>query len=224
MSPLPEPKPILRALLLSALCLLCACSDKRSPPHSSSHETSNGVAPVRASPTPQATESHDASGEMERPRDASAEEADRTGDFEGTAGVTEKRRDGRAPVVLREVRAARHDDFDRVVFEFEGDALPGYRVEYVDRPVRQCGSGRAVALEGEGWLRVSLRPAYAHTERGEPTVAERERRIGFPNLKELKMVCDFEADVEWALGLSSPERYRVLELQGPARLVLDVKH
>ena len=34
-----------------------------------------------------------------------------------------------------------HDAFDRTVFTFTGDTLPGYHVAYVDEPVRQCGRG-----------------------------------------------------------------------------------
>jgi hypothetical protein len=143
--------------------------------------------------------------------------------FEGTAGLTEKKREMSGVAVLRAVRTASHRGFDRVVFEFEGREVPGYRLEYVDRPVRQCGSGRPVRVAGDGWLLVRLEPAKAHTEAGEPTVKDRERRLRHPNLKELRLICDFEAQVEWVLGLGSPKRYRVLELQNPARLVLDVR-
>ncbi|HZI20268.1 MAG TPA: hypothetical protein VEY09_16930 [Pyrinomonadaceae bacterium] len=157
-------------------------------------------------------------------RDAAAGEADSsTQSFEGTAGLTEKKAEAGGVAVLREVRSASHTTFDRVVFEFDGRALPGYRVDYVDRPVRQCGSGRPVRVAGDGWLLVRLEPAKAHTEAGRPTVRDRDRRPGLPNLKELKLICDFEAQVEWVLGLGSPNRYRVLELQNPARLVIDVK-
>jgi hypothetical protein len=144
-------------------------------------------------------------------------------DFRGTVGAVEKEGGGVAPALLRVVRTASREKFDRVVFEFEGARLPGYHVEYVDRPVRQCGSGEVVPVAGDAWLRVRLTPANAHTEAGEATVKDRARRLNYPNLKELKSLCDFEAEVEWVLGLASPNRYRVLELTNPARLVIDVK-
>src|SRR5688500_11515989 len=50
-------------------------------------------------------------------------------------GVAE--REGSEVATLKEVRVAAHDGYERIVFEFEG-ALPGYKVEYIDRPVRQC--------------------------------------------------------------------------------------
>jgi hypothetical protein len=145
-------------------------------------------------------------------------------DFEGTAGVVEKKTANAAPVLLRDVRTARHEKFDRVVFEFEGDAIPGYHLEYVDRPVRRCGSGEAVPLTGDGWLLARLTPANAHTDAGEATVKDRERRLNLEVLKELKIICDFEAEVSLVMSLSRPNRYRVLELSKPARLVVDVKH
>jgi hypothetical protein len=144
--------------------------------------------------------------------------------FEGTAGIVEKKRPSLMPVVLRAVRTGRHESFDRVVFEFEGNAIPGYHVEYVDKPVRDCGAGQVVPLAGEGFLLIQMQPAYAHTEAGAPTIQNRQQAPNLPIIKEMKLICDFEADVQWALGLSSPNRYRVLELTNPARLVVDIRH
>lgn len=143
------------------------------------------------------------------------------GSGEWTAGITQVRR-GRG-ATLRAVRAARNEGWDRVVFEFDGAVVPGYRVEYVDRP-QHCGSGDAVQVAGQGWLEVRITPAQAHTEAGQVTVAQRETRLALPVLREMEQTCDFEADVTWVLGVASPNRYRVSELTGPARLVVDVKH
>lgn len=146
------------------------------------------------------------------------------GDFEGTAGIVEKQSPEALIAVLRDIRTARHEGFDRVVFEFDGEALPGYHLEYVDDPVRECGSGDVVSVAGDSWLEVRFIPSQAHTDSGEPTVKESERHVDHPNLKEIELTCDFEAHVTWVLGLSSPNRYRVLELAKPTRLVVDVKH
>lgn len=140
---------------------------------------------------------------------------------EWKAGVTQVRRGTGA--TLRAVRAARNEGWDRVVFEFDGAAVPGYHVEYVDRP-RHCGSGDAAQVAGQGWLEVRITPAQAHTEAGQPTMAQRETRLALPVLKEMEQTCDFEAEVTWVLGVASPNGYRVSELTGPTRLVVDVKH
>src|SRR5919198_4199532 len=40
---------------------------------------------------------------------------------------------------LRAVEADANQGFDRVVFEFTSDSVPGYHVEYASGPVRRCG-------------------------------------------------------------------------------------
>lgn len=138
-----------------------------------------------------------------------------------TAGITAKPGDSISTLI--EVRTARHDGFERIVFTFEPERISGYKVEYVDRPVRQCGSGDVVELPGDAWLLVRLEPAQAHTEEGRPTVADRDRRLEYENIKRLKLICDFEGIVEWVVAVASPNRYRTLELRNPARLVVDVR-
>ncbi|CAN5584841.1 hypothetical protein BH24ACI2_BH24ACI2_09440 [soil metagenome] len=145
-------------------------------------------------------------------------------EFAGTAGITDKKNDIKSVAVLKEVRAARHGNYDRVVFEFEGAELPGYHIEYIDKPVRACGSGNVVPLEGDGWLEIRFYPAQAHDESGQPTIKNREQNPNFQIIKEMKSICDFEADVTWVLGVSSPNEYRVLELKNPTRLAVDIKH
>ncbi len=142
---------------------------------------------------------------------------------EWTAGIVDLPRAGLPPVTLRDVRTARNEGFDRIVFEFEGTQVPGYHVEYVDSPVRHCASGETVEIAGQGWLQVRLQPAQAHAH-GQVTVAQRERKPALPVLQELELTCDFEADVTWVLGVKAPNRYRVMELREPTRLVVDVQH
>ena len=127
------------------------------------------------------------------------------------------------PVTLREVRAARNDGFDRVVFQFDADQVPGYRIEYLDTPAINCGSGDPTTLAGQGRLQVSLQPAQAH-ENGQSTLTERARKPALPLLEEMKQTCDFEGEVTWVLGVKEPHAYRVLELKEPTRLVVDVRH
>lgn len=141
-----------------------------------------------------------------------------------TAGVTNRPRQSMATAVLREVRVGRHRGFGRVVWEFRGGGVPGYRIEYIDRPVRQCGSGHAVSLAGQGRLAVQLVPAQAHDNAGRATLESRERAPRFRTLRELKQTCDFEADATWVLGVASPHRYRVFDLAQSARLVVDIRH
>jgi hypothetical protein len=142
---------------------------------------------------------------------------------EWTAGVTTADRGGE-PAIASAIRVGRGADYDRVVFEFRGAPVPGYHVEYVDRPVRQCGSGEPVRVAGDGWLEVRLTPARAHDEDGEPTVMQRSSlHPDLPLVREIRLTCDFEGHVTWVLGVAHPNRYRVLTLSNPARLVVDVR-
>jgi hypothetical protein len=144
--------------------------------------------------------------------------------FQGTAGSTDVERSVPGVVTLQAVRSGRHDGFDRVVFEFDGDFVPGYHIEYIDRPVRACGSGHVVELPGDAWLEIRMPTVRAHTEAGEATIQNRQRRPNLPVVKGLALTCDFEAVVTWALGVSTPNPYRVVELADPPRIALDVRH
>ncbi len=145
-------------------------------------------------------------------------------DFEGTSGIIDKKNEIKGVAVLSAVRSAGHNGYDRVVFEFEGAELPGYKIEYIDKPVRACGSGDVVPLAGDGWLEVKFYPANAHTEEGKPTIENRAFAPNHKIIKEIKSTCDFEAEVSWVLGVASPNHYRVLELKNPTRLAVDIKH
>lgn len=131
-------------------------------------------------------------------------------------------RAGAPPALLTAVRTAAHEGFDRIVLEFADD-VPGFRVEYVEGSAFHCGSGEPARVDGEHLLRLRIEPANAHTDAGEPTVRERDRRPRLPVLGALALTCDFEAQVEWVAGLRSRGGFRVLELSGPPRLVVDVR-
>ena len=140
-----------------------------------------------------------------------------------TAGVVDIPSDDARVSLLVSVRAARHEGFDRIVWELEGD-MPGVHVEYVDEPVRACGSGEPVPLPGDAWLEVRMSPANAHTDAGRATIAERRRATGLPVVLEIVQTCDFEAVVSWVLAVRSPEPFRLTRLDDPSRLAVDVRH
>lgn len=139
-----------------------------------------------------------------------------------TAGIIDRPQLVAHPTTLVAVRTGAHKGFDRIVFEFD-EYLPGYHTEYIDQPVRKCGSGSVTPVAGDGWLELRMYPAKAHTEEGLPTVAERERMLNHPVLAELELTCDFEAVVTWVFGVESPNRYQVSELSSPPRLVIDIR-
>jgi hypothetical protein len=144
--------------------------------------------------------------------------------FAGTTEPLHRTRTAPPVAVLSDVRAAAHGVYDRVVFEFASEPLPGYHIEYASGPVYQCGSGDEVNVAAAARLVVRLEPAQAHDDRGNVTITERQRTLALPIVKELVILCDFEAQVEWVAGLAARAPYRVTELSAPPRLVLDVRH
>lgn len=142
---------------------------------------------------------------------------------EWTAGIVERASRAKEPAVVRRVEAARHQSFDRVVWEFAGSRLPGIHVEYVDEPVRECGSGRSVPLPGDGWLEVRFSPARGYGPAGTATVPD-SLGLDLPLVLDARRICDFEAIHAWVLAVSAPEPYRVLALDDPPRFAVDVRH
>jgi hypothetical protein len=122
------------------------------------------------------------------------------------------------------VRVTADAGYDRVVFEFADSALPGYLIEYPEGPIRQCGSGDEVPLAGSGQMIVRLEPAQAHDERGNSTIPNREWAPRLPVVREMKLVCDFEGQVEWAIGLAARRPFRVIEVAPSAHIIVDVRH
>lgn len=125
--------------------------------------------------------------------------------------------------IITDARMGRHETFDRIVLEFSKSGIPNYFIAYVDMPVRRCGSAEPVPLPGEGWLMIRLYPARMH-KNGKSTVEKRDVKLDFPVLLRAATICDYEATVEWVAALVSPNPYRVMQLDSPPRLVIDISH
>ncbi|PAP78074.1 AMIN-like domain-containing (lipo)protein [Rubrivirga marina] len=193
-----------RFLLLALLLAACASEPAEVP---AAPEADVSV------PTPEADGTDAPEGPTRAPRDAS----------DWTSGIVDLGASGEGQAVLTDVRVATHDGYDRVAFEFES-VRPAVHVEYVDRPVRACGSGEVVELPGDGWLLVRFRGARAHTAAGEATVDPATRDLGLPTALALARTCDFEGEVSWVVAASSPEPVRVTTLDGPPRVAVDLRH
>jgi hypothetical protein len=128
----------------------------------------------------------------------------------------------RGVATLTTVRTARHDGYDRVVFEFDTH-VPGYGIAYESRPVVACGSGHDVPLPDGAPLVARFTPARAHDELGRATVTDRERTLDLPALRDLRVFCDFEAHLDWAVTVGTRQPFAVTLLDSPPRLVLDVR-
>ncbi len=126
------------------------------------------------------------------------------------------------PVVVA-IRTAHHPGFDRVVFDLQGQ-LPGAEsVRYVDRVIAD-GSGDPVPVAGRAFLLVRFEEAQAHTDAGAPTIARRPVLAGgLTTIREIALAGDYEGYVTVAIGVSDKAAFRVIELNNPARVVVDVR-
>jgi hypothetical protein len=127
--------------------------------------------------------------------------------------------------LLKDVTATAAGDVDRVTFTFEGD-LPGYRVGFVDRPIIQDGSGEEVTVDGESVLQVHFEPASGFDLAGEGRqVYTGPTRLDLATRTVLDVVRtgDFEAVLEWVLGLDTKAPFRVRTESSPNRVVVEVR-
>lgn len=129
--------------------------------------------------------------------------------------------------LLTGVRAARHEGFDRIVFEFQ-NTLPGYDVRYVDRPVIQDGSGKVVTVNGSYVLRIRMQDALDAdlSKPSAPATYTGPQRFtpGTPEIAELVRTGGFEGVLTWVAGLNDRVDFRVMALPNPPRLVVDVRN
>lgn len=129
------------------------------------------------------------------------------------------------PALLIDVRVGAHPEdggYDRIVFEFESQRPSGL-VGYQDQ-IEQCGSGEPVDPAGNAMLKVHFDFSNAHNEAGEMTIAS--TTVSGPGNSILESIrsCDFEAEVEWAIGTAGKKPFTVTLLDGPPRVVIDVAH
>ncbi len=147
--------------------------------------------------------------------------------FEGGTGTVTAPARIAETALFERVAVAGHDGYDRVVFQFR-NGVPGYRVEYVEPPLREDGSGNVVNLDGDAFVVVRMEPASGFdlsVPEGE-LVYTGPRRIagnGTSVVRELARSGDFEAVLSWAIGLNGRVPFRVLTLDGPARIVVDFR-
>lgn len=129
-----------------------------------------------------------------------------------------------ATALLDRVAVGQHEGYDRVVFQFRDQGLPGYRVEYVSPPLKEDGSGDPVHVAGNAFVVVRMEPASGfdlNTGEGELVYKGPKRLPGASVVKEVVRTGDFEAVLSWAVGLESKVPFRVTTATAPSRLIVD---
>jgi hypothetical protein len=120
------------------------------------------------------------------------------------------------------LRAGRHANFDRVVFQLDGPIPSYYSVRYVP-VVRLDGSGAPLQLRGTAFLEVVVR-APTHDQDGRPLLTPTRLRPDFPTLREVNAPAAFEGQTTAGIGVAQRVGFRVLELTNPTRIVIDLAH
>lgn len=128
---------------------------------------------------------------------------------------------------VRVAAAADGGGGSRVVFEFD-PVVPGYAIDYIDRPVTEDASGAEVQVEGEAILQVRMTNAATARIDGEKVVRTYTGPKRVPAAVAASVAVeavdtgDFEGQVTWVVGLrAKPAAISVTTLTGPPRLVLD---
>ena len=123
-----------------------------------------------------------------------------------------------------DVRVGSHDGYDRVVFEFE-QGTPELTLGRATPPFTQDASGAPIDVEGDSFLVLTMRGGTKQTDAGTSSYdGPIDFDPGLPALVDLVEGGDFERQSTWYLGLTSEACARVILLDGPPRVVIDVEH
>ncbi len=120
------------------------------------------------------------------------------------------------------IRAGRHECFDRLVVQVDGPA-GGWRAEYVSQ-VTADGSGNVVPVAGGAKIQFIVRhPAFSLG----PVGGSLANVSGFSTLRDVRHAGSFEGQTTIGVGVRARLPFRVFTLAGPggqSRIVLDVAH
>lgn len=126
------------------------------------------------------------------------------------------------------LRTGHEAGFDRVVFEFDGTTVPGYKVGYIDKPVHEDGSGNEVSVKGKYALEVHMDNASGYHLAGDDSheTYTGPRRVdpvaGTTQIQEVVRTGDFEGVLAWVIGTKDKAGFKVTALSGPPRLLVEV--
>jgi hypothetical protein len=130
---------------------------------------------------------------------------------------------GMSSLIGRDIRTGGHTCFERVVIELQGEGtLPGYRVEYVDDPVRLSPSDQDVDIAGDATLVVSVAVWMTTMEGDGYTGPDTIVPTNVQLIEELRLIENFEGMHQWAIGLDRERPFDVTTLTSPPRIVIDI--
>ena len=190
-----------------------ATLEPSSTPGATSAEPTTSAAPTAAVPTVSPTASPSESA-------TAAPTADLPGftcsPSTGLAATTPR-------ATITDVRIGTHDGYDRVVFEFDA-GIPTVTVAAALPPFYADASGLPVVVIGTAFLRVTMTGASAADPDGVVAYGgPYSFTPGFPRLAHLVRGGDFEGVSTWYIGLNGGSCLRVIAMESPSRLVIDLE-
>jgi hypothetical protein len=131
---------------------------------------------------------------------------------------------------ITDVRAGRHDCYDRLVVDLGTGPLTGYDIRYVPQVYTE-GAGFPVPLAGAADLQVIVH-APAYDDDGQSTWDPADSRhvanvAGYTTFRQVADAGSFEGRTVIGLGVRARLPFRAMVLTGPgsgSRLVIDVAH
>ena len=120
---------------------------------------------------------------------------------------------------VTDIRFAHHDGYDRLVIGFAtANSMPQYQLtRQSSATFARDASGQPVTLEGSAGIRAVLQ----NSDVTNGVLTDAKPRL--PEIREIASIGNFERVVSYGVGLKTAACYRVLELSGPTRLVIDVQ-
>ncbi|MEU0883877.1 AMIN domain-containing protein [Lentzea sp. NPDC005914] len=132
-----------------------------------------------------------------------------------TADVVVAHDEAASPPVVSGILLGRHADYDRLVFDISG-AIPSYSARYVSAAYSE--GGVRVPVRGAAVFVVSLH----QVDTTRPPVVP--ARTNLPTIRDVVGSDQYGGFLNYVIGMSDRNGFRVFELNNPRRLVIDVAH
>ena len=124
-----------------------------------------------------------------------------------------------------EVRAANHQDFERIVIEHAGSGTPRYLAQYTNEPM-EPGIGTPVDTGDAEYLEIVVTGTASIDEIDEDQMLEHGTEITDFETQATGTVVSFapwEATSHYIIGLDQQRPYAITILENPVRLVIDIQ-
>lgn len=118
-----------------------------------------------------------------------------------------------------------HDDYSRIVLEFEGEGTPGWNAPQWDVDASTMGKGDPITVKGDHTLVIhgtgtASAPSSGQQQAGQQRL-DLDKGDNDEGIEEAFVDPGFEGEFQVVLGTDS-QTYRIFTLSDPTRLVIDV--